>query len=369
MPKATGKMLGQPSWKLKSDRVEAYVTHAGAQLAPVTFDLGTKKVQPFHVAPWHDEAIDSPPILQALRGDFFCVPFGHNETAYGDEQHSVHGETANETWSEVGPGTYELKTKIRPGHVRREITFQPGETNIYGKNTITEMSGPMCIGNHAMLAFPSPGLISTSSFKVGQVFPGEFEVPAQGGYTSLKEGEYFQRLELVPMANGSIADLSVYPAREGFEDLVMLVGDDSLPFAWNAIVFPQEGYLWFCLRDPRVLRHTILWHSNGGRHYAPWSGRHRRVLGIEDVTSYFHYGVAESCAPNPISDQGYPTCIELDPSVPLEAKTIMGVATVGPFAEHVEDIQPNGQGISIHLRSGEVIPVTVNLDFLDGPEG
>lgn len=364
MPKATGKMLGQPSWKLNSDRIEAYVTKMGAHLAPVTFDLGDKKVQPFHIAPWHDEVIDSPPILQALRGDFFCVPFGHNETAYGNEQHPVHGETANGVWTEVETGVYELRTLIRPGLVRREITFNPGETNIYVNNTIIGMSGPMCIGNHAMLSFPSKGLVSTSPFKVGQVFPGEFENPAKGGYTSLKPAEFFQRLELVPMANGSIADLSVYPARDGFEDLVMLVGDDSLPFAWNAVVFPAEGYLWFCLRDPRVLRHTVLWHSNGGRHYAPWSGRHRRVLGIEDVTAYFHYGIAESCAPNPISNQGFPTSVDLDPTVPLEAKTIMGVVAVDPSAEHVEDIEQTETGIAIQLRSGERIEVKVDLGFL-----
>ena len=27
---------------------------------------------------------------------------------------------------------------------------------------------------------------------------------------------------------------------------------------------------------------TMLWHSNGGRDYAPWSGRHLHCLGIED---------------------------------------------------------------------------------------
>lgn len=364
MPKATGKMLGQPSWRITSEFVDAHVAHVGAHLGPVTFDLNGKIVQPFHVAPWHSEKVEAPPIIQALRGDFFCLPFGGNETAYGDEEHPIHGETANQVWSEISPGCYELRTSIRLGLIRRSIDLKPDETNIYVNSTVIGMSGPMCFGNHAMLAFPSEGLVSTSSFKFGQVFPSEFEKPSQGGYTSLRQGEQFQRLEIVPMANGSIADLSRYPAREGFEDLVMLIGDDSLDFAWNAVVFPQEGYLWFCLRNPRVLRHTVLWHSNGGRHYAPWSGRHRGVLGVEDVTAYFHYGLAESCATNPISDQGYPTSIDLDPSIPLEVKTIMGVVAVGNNAEHVESVESSETGIRIQLRSGEAIETSVDLSFL-----
>jgi len=82
----------------------------------------------------------------------------------------------------------------------------------------------------------------------------------------------------------------VYPARRGFDDLVMLSADPDLPFAWNAVTFPAQRYVWFSLRDPRVLRHTIFWISNGGRHYAPWNGRHTGVLGLEDITSYFHMG-------------------------------------------------------------------------------
>lgn len=144
----------------------------------------------------------------------------------------------------------------------------------------------------------------------------------------------------------------------------MLIGDDNLPFAWNAVVFPKQGYLWFCLRNPRVLRHTILWHSNGGRHYAPWNGRHRRVLGIEDVTAYFHYGLAESCSPNPLSDQGIATSLYLDPGTPLRVSTIMGVASVGPDAEHVEAIEPGADGVEIRLRSGESISIRINLDWL-----
>ena len=357
-------VLGQPSWKLTSDCVEAWVTEVGAQLGPVHFSLSGRTIQPFHVAPWHSDGVDGPPVIQSLRGDFFCMPFGSNERAYGDEQHPLHGETANEEWAQTGDGIWELDLRIRVGKVRREVMLRPGQQAVYVCNQVSGLSGPMCFGNHAMLAFNSPGLVSTSPFQFGQVFPGEFESPAAGGYSSLKPGEQFQRLELVPMANGSIADLSRYPDRDGFEDLVMLIGDDRQRFAWNAVVFPQEGYLWYCLRNPRILRHTILWHSNGGRHYAPWNGRHRRVLGIEDVTAYFHLGLAESCAENELSRQGVKTHLDFDPSSSISISSIMGVAQVGPDAEHVEDIVAEGDGIQIRMRSGEEIWLPTDIGFL-----
>ena len=54
-------------------------------MAPATFNLpGGRTVQPFAVAPWAGEKIDAglPPLLHALRGDFFCAPFGGNGVAW-----------------------------------------------------------------------------------------------------------------------------------------------------------------------------------------------------------------------------------------------------------------------------------------------
>ena len=41
--------------------------------------------------------------------------------------------------------------------------------------------------------------------------------------------------------------------------------------------------------------------------YFPWEGRHTGVLGVEDVTSWFHYGLSESVRPNSFSRRGIPT--------------------------------------------------------------
>src|SRR5688500_13812239 len=93
-------ILGQPSWRLESNEVEAYVTALGGQLAPVTFDRQNRRIMPYSVAPWAEEKADPtlPPILKVLRGDFFCMPFGGNEKPWRGERQPAHGETANATW-------------------------------------------------------------------------------------------------------------------------------------------------------------------------------------------------------------------------------------------------------------------------------
>ena len=75
---------GQPSWSLKSAQVEVHLTKLGGHLGPVIFHLGDKPVAPFSIAPWAEEKLapGTPALLQALRGDFFCAPFGGNGTPW-----------------------------------------------------------------------------------------------------------------------------------------------------------------------------------------------------------------------------------------------------------------------------------------------
>jgi hypothetical protein len=88
---------GQPSWRLKSNTVDLFVTRTAGMMAPATFNLpGGRAVQPFAVAPWAGEKIDAglPPLLHALRGDFFCAPFGGNGVAWRGAAKNIR-RTAN----------------------------------------------------------------------------------------------------------------------------------------------------------------------------------------------------------------------------------------------------------------------------------
>jgi len=370
---------GQPSWRVASPQVEAFVTEMGGQLGPVTFDRKGRKLQPYSVAPWAEERLDlsQPSIIQALRGDFFCMPFGGNATTFGKERHPVHGETANARWQfrslETKAGRtclhLDLTTKVRPGRVDARIWLVDGQNTVYCQHVVSGMSGPMNLGHHAMLKFPdapASGLVSTSRFVYGQVFPQAFELPEKRGYSWLKQGAEFKSLEEVPTITGETADLTRYPARRGFEDLVMLVCDPDVPFAWTAVTFPKERYVWFGLKDPRILRETLFWMSNGGRHYPPWNGRHINVMGLEEVTSYFAIGLAESARKNPFSQKGFPTCLTLNPRKPLVVPYIMGIAGIPTGFDHVASIRavPGKRAILLTSANGGQVETAVDIDFL-----
>jgi len=367
----------QPSWRIASDRVEAYVTQLGGHIAPITFDRKGRRITPYSIAPWAKEKIDpkTPAILRVLRGDFFCLPFGGNATGFRGEKHPIHGETANAKWRleelrSAGRKTtlhLSVKTRVRPGRVDKHISLVDGEDAVYSRHVISGMAGPMNPGHHAMLKFPEAegsGVVSTSRILFGQVFPGEFEQAEIGGYSCLKRGAEFESLENVPMANGGTADVTRYPARRGFEDLLMIVSDPDLAFAWTAVTFARERFVWFALKDPKVLRETVFWLSNRGRHYPPWSSRHVNVMGIEEVTANFHFGLAESATANPISAKGWPTCLMLDPAKPTVVNYIMGIAMIPSGFDRVAEIRSENRGIVLLSKSGKSAKARVDLAFL-----
>ena len=315
-----------------------------------------------------------PPILQAMRGDFFCMPFGGNENPYGGETFPPHGETANSEWKFEAstPSRLDLsmETTIRKGRVDKSIELVAGQTAIYSRNVVSGMKGPMSFGHHAILKLPAPnsGRLSMSKFTYGQVFPGAFEEAVKGGYSILKAGATFSSLRKVPQVDGKFADLSIYPSREGYEDLVLAASDTTLPFAWTAMTVADEGYVWFGLKDPRVLRSTVIWMSNGGRHYAPWSGRHRHAIGLEEVTSNFHFGLAESAKTNALNRAGIATCMRMQPDKPVTVNYIMAVAAIPPGFDIVKSIRGSADGASVILASssGKSVTIPIDLSFLIG---
>jgi len=370
---------GQPSWRLTSREVEAYITQQGGHLAPVTFDRSNRKFRPYSVAPWCEEKLPAsvPPLLKALRGDFFCMPFGMNAERFRGEQHPVHGETAQSRWElkslQDGHLHASLRTRVRRGRVEKHILLRDGHHAVYSQHVISGMSGPMNLGHHATLKFPEEdgsGVISTGRFVYGLVFPGAFERAEERGYQALKPGAEFSSLERVPMISGETTDLTRYPARRGYEDLAMVVSDADAAFGWTAVTFPKQRYVWFALKNPRVLRNTLFWISNGGRHYPPWNGRHVSVMGLEEITSYFHCGLAASARPNPLSQRGYPTSLSLHAQRPTVINYIMAATAIPAGFDRVAAIEAGDSQQSVSLRSvsGKVVQATVDVGFLEREE-
>ncbi len=366
----------QPSWRVASRDVEAFVTVAGGQLGPVTFDRRRRAIRPYHVAPWAGERLESAlPVLRALRGDFFCMPFGANAESYRGERHALHGETANRNWTfeslrradDQTTLHLSMDTRVRTGRVDKYVRLIDGHNVLYCRHVISGMTGAMNFGHHAMLRFPDApgsGVISTSRILFGATAPEPIEQPANRGYSLLKPDATFKSLSRVATVTGEAADLTHYPARRGYEDVVQVVADPRLDLAWTAVVFPAQRFAWFALKDPRVLPTTLFWLSNGGRHYPPWSGRHVNVMGLEEVCGYFHLGLQRSAVKNPLSEKGITTAHRLDPAQPMVVNYIMAVTPVPAGFQRVRRIAAISGGVRLFADTGRRVDVPLDTAFV-----
>jgi len=360
LPLKTKRILGEPSYVLATRTVELAITRRGGHMAPVRFFRDSAApFAPYRVAPWWRErrtreAPEIPGVLRPLRGDFFCMPFGGNALPWRGEAHPPHGETAESEWTleeaarEGGRAwlRMSLAPRARPGRVTKTLQLIEGGNTIYCAHRLEGFQGPMCLGHHPTLAFPDEegaGLVGVAPFTRGQVYPGAFENPEARGYSILKPGARFASLDRVERADGAWADLTRYPARRGYEDLVMLCADPQLFPAWSAVTFPRLGALWFSLKDPRALASTVLWHDNGGRHYPPWNGRSVNTLGVEEVTAYFHEGLAPSARANLVNREGAPTALRLSARRPAEIRLIQGAARIPRGFGRAREIRPEGE--------------------------
>ncbi|MEM0915199.1 MAG: hypothetical protein AAGK09_11390 [Planctomycetota bacterium] len=384
----THSVRGEPSWRLSCGRVSLAVTQAGGHLGPVNFRTADgPDLTPMAVAPWsgqrHDP--DLPTVLRVFRGDFFAMPFGDHPQPYhhgtGPETHPLHGETANRhwTWADGGGDDREawmrltMLARIRPGTVDKTVRLVADHPVVYQRHTLTGVLGPMCFGHHAMLHFADNeiGRVSTSDISAGRVYPGEPDDKSTSGRRSLAPGEWFDDLAAVPSHDGATADLTTYPARDGVDDLVQLASAVDSGLAWSAVsVAPHGdptrdgGWLWFALKNPAVLRSTLLWHSNGGRDDAPWNGRHTRVLGVEETTSHFSDGLAGSVGENDWRDRGVPTVFNLRPGRPFHVPYAFGCIPRPAGFTRVAAIEPAADGVGITDEAGASCDVPVDLDWL-----
>ena len=370
----------QPSWVIRTPQVELSVTEIGGHMAPVTFCRDTPHpIQPYHITPWQDEPKQEmpAPVLISLRGDFFCLPFGGNSELVNGEKHPPHGEVAGAPWkllsssqsSEFATLKLEFSTRVRPGKVTKELSLVKGQNVVYSRHTIDGFAGQVPLGHHATLAMPEEEgrmRLSSSRMKFGMTYPGVFSDPKSREYQALLPGAQWTDMTKVPALsrNAPDADLTRFPTRYGFADLVQLINDPTAEGpAWMAATYADKGYVWFSLKDPRVLASTVLWIENHGRHGHPWNGRNN-CLGVEDVTSHFADGLAASIAENVLSKQGVPTTVTLKADRPTQINYIQGVAQIPAGFEQVESVVFASGQITLKATTGQTLTVPVQHEFL-----
>lgn len=305
-------------------RVAFAIRAMGAMLGPAVFVLPDgRQVNPLHIAPWEDdpEAATLPGILQALRGEWPCVPFGYSVPVTGDTparwapllgdpepDEEPHGPSSNRLWQwqDAGPGALALSLDYPPGHpvkrIERIVAAAPDSAALdFTLRIETRAACALPLGLHFTFRLPdNPGTarIEPGAFRTGRTYPGTVE-PGASAYAIDRT---FHSLSAVPDRAGGTRDAAHVPLPDTVEELLQLDGITGTA----ALAHPTEGWRARIDWDPAVCPSLLLWYSNRGRTAAPWNGRHL-ALGMEPICSPFGLGPATARAPNPVSDAGTPT--------------------------------------------------------------
>lgn len=299
------------------------VQRHAAMLAPLTFLLpGGRQVSPMHVAPWADEpgTEELPGVLQRLRGEWPCVPFGYSVPGEGfpvdwarsmgpaapDEE--VHGHNSNHPWTwEPDDGSslrlsIDYPTSSPVKRLERTITPDPDAPAVDLELVIeTREACRLPLGLHATFRLPLArrrARIEPAPFAEGRTYPGTVEPSAP----LFAIDRPFSTLAAVPGRDGSTVDASRLPFATDTEELLQLnLIDGSVALANEA-----EGYRVRVSWQQEHFPSLLLWFSNCGRKMAPWNGRHL-ALGMEPICSPFGLGPGAAIAENPLARSGTPT--------------------------------------------------------------
>ena len=373
----------QSVWVVSTPEIELCLTQTGGMMAPVTFRrVGAgdgASIQPYYISPWQEENLQiDEPVLVPLRGDFFCAPFGAGGE-HGGRMVVSHGASATGVWEEPEVEQIDervtLRTRITSEHpagtVTKTIRLRTGEHAIYSTHSINGFALPMPVGHHATLACSddAPLLISRSAYRFGRVDTANTPVFAGGEYRALLAGAEFESLDRVPtrFSDDPVADCTVFPAREGFVDILSTFDEsdqDTTVPAWTTAVRPASGYLWFSLKDPSLLPSSVFWMENRGRHGEPWNGRNQ-CIGLEDVCAYYASGLAASAEHNELNDAGIATSL----AAPADVHYVQGIVPVPASFGHVRNVTFTDGRIEFSDGAGTTVNAAVDWAFaLRGPQ-
>jgi hypothetical protein len=359
--------------------VELAITRFGAMLGPVTFHADSDRpIRPYAIAPWADtphEAKSTPPILQALRGDFVCSAFGDNVEPWDGRPLPPHGDTANNHWRFVHQITtaqgsalrLELALPIQGGQCVATTVLLEGHQFVYQRHDFSGLAvfNP---GHHAMLRCSERCASTTSSFGphvlVGT--PPEAAASASDPKRSrLQPGCLAADAASVLGRDGARIDATRFPGPSGMDDTFMICADPALEHGWSAATFHDAGYVWLALRNSAQLPSTFVWLSNGGRSDPPWNSRHSGVLGLEDMMGYYGAGLAASARINELNARGIATCRRMQAAETASIPYIQGVMRIPGGFDVVASVKPAAAGeLLVTARNGCEVRVPCRWEFL-----
>ena len=302
---------------------------------------GERQIAPFHTAPWVGSGEGLPddisPHLARLGGDFFCAPFAASE---GNSP--MHGWPANSSWTvEVRDDslTAVLDRPVSGARLTKTLRLRDGHPFIYQRHSFEGGDGEVSVANHANISVPDGALISTSPKAVWQTPANPQETDPARGRSRLRYPARSVDPTTFPAVDGDV-DLTRYPWGPRHEDFVMGLEAEAQTLGWTAVVRLGQGDVYLSLRSPVELPMTMLWHSNGGRDYAPWSGRHFGCLGVEE-------GAARHMLPEgtdgALCSKG---SVVLKEGARVSVDHVVG-AVAWPSEERVKDVSVDGGGLVI----------------------
>jgi hypothetical protein len=304
-------------WRLEWPHGHAEVRALGAMLGPVWFRLENgQEFQPMHVAPWVEEATDLSltGLLSSLRGEWPCVPFGTTTSPVKlppgwtakapDSDGLIHGFAAHSCWfvREARPDFLHLVIHYPENspvvHLERKIQADPNGPALMVTLCIrvrSEVDLPVAL--HSTFRLPKKiGSLMISTEKFGQAVATP--CPPEPGISRIRPDMREQSLLSVDAIEGQL-DLSRLPLPFATEELVQLV-DCHGPIHLHYL---DENACVTLEWDQQLLPDALLWISNGGRAYPPWSGRHF-ALGVEPLGSPFDLGrVATPPSDHPLGNR------------------------------------------------------------------
>lgn len=356
-----------------SDTTDIYITRFGAHCAPVVFQKERGGFAPYFVNPWLGEEISiSDPVLKSLRGNFFGLPFGAGGPDNRGNIFNTHGDVASGKWTFVSSSKTDLgdtlTLNIHPKDIGGSVTktISVKENIIYTLCLVDGVDGSYPVGYHPNLRMPASGrmYVSTSPFETGRTDRLSSFIYNDGEYSALESNADFTDMSKVPMIGGKFSDCLTYPRLEGFVDIIAGYRAPVPQIAWSVAAYPEEGFLYFSLKNQKVFGTSLLWMEDRGRHQSPWNGR-TRVLGLEDTCSYFAAPVNECRKSNPMSEKGYKTVWSFSSDEVSNFPYIEGTIPISPTFTKIEKCSFSSKSVDFKSTSGESVKANVNLEFIN----
>lgn len=335
-------------------------------------------LSPLHRAPWVDDpdAVfeeTTLPNVRRLSGDFFCAPFGRNDVEPGP----THGWPANSAWNHSGTketedrltAVFTLDRKVMGATVEKRLTLRAGHPFLYQEHRLSGGEGAISVAHHVMVQMSDGGHIAFSPKAFACTPDDALEPDAARGRSLLAYPAEISDLTTFPLADRGTADLGRFPPGERHEDFVTLVeammDDPQAMPGWSVVSRNAEQDRVLVLKNATELPVTMLWMSNGGRDYAPWSGRHTGVLGIEDARAS-GAGHVDSLRPNRLNAGGVPTAYTLSNGDSISIRQAIGACSIGENEGDLVDLSTANGRITLHFAKGLERTLRFDEDFLAG---